>query len=163
MSTTTKIDAPAGLPYVDITREVSASPDLVYRAYTDPELIARWMGPRALTTKVERYDVRDGGTWRYVQREPDGKQHGFHGVFHGTPSTNGITQTFEYEGAAGHVSLQTVMFEALDGGRTRIHAHAVFQAVEDRDMMAESGMEYGVKEGFERLDELVATLQPVAR
>lgn len=150
----TRIDARPGLPFIDMTREFAAPRELVYRAHTDPELLAQWIGPRRLTTDVVRFDVRDGGTWRFVQRDADGSEYVFHGVFHGDPSPEGIVQTFEFEGAPGHVSLDALKFDELDG-RTTLRVHSVFQSVEARDAMVSAGMETGVQEGYERLDELV--------
>jgi uncharacterized protein YndB with AHSA1/START domain len=157
---TTRVTAEPGLPFIDIEREFNAPRDLIFRAHTDPELLVQWLGPRRLTMTVDRLEIRDGGTWRYVHREPDGTEHGFHGVFHGTPSLDGIVQTFEYEGAPGHVSLESLMLEERDG-RTLVRAHAVYQSIEARDAMIQSGMEHGLNEGYERLDELIARLVPV--
>jgi uncharacterized protein YndB with AHSA1/START domain len=109
---------------------------------------------------VDRYDVRDGGSWRYIHRDADGAEYGFHGVFHGTPSPDSMVQTFEFEGAPGHVSLDAITLEEHDG-RTLLRGHSVFQSVEARDAMIEAGMEGGLTEGYERLDELIARLVPV--
>ena len=156
----TKIIAPSGVPQVVITREFDAPRELLYRAFTDPALIVQWLGPRRLTMTVERLDVRHGGEWRYIHRDADGNEYGFHGVFHGTPSPDGIVRSFEFEGAPGHVSLETATFEE-HGGRTLVRQNAVFQTVEDRDLLVRSGMEQGVNEGMERLDDLVARLATV--
>jgi uncharacterized protein YndB with AHSA1/START domain len=151
----TQIVAEPGVPQIVITREFDAPRALLYRVHTDPELLVQWLGPRRLTTHVERWDVRDGGTWRYISRDGDGTEYGFHGVFHGMPSPEGgIVQTFEFEGTPGHVSLGTLTFEEL-GGKTLVRVNDVFQSVEDRDAMLESGMEDGFNEGCERLDELL--------
>ena len=160
MATTaqTQIIAAPGVPQIVITREFDAPRALLFRAHTDPALLVQWLGPRRLTMTVDRWDVRDGGTWRYIHRDADGNEYGFHGVFHGTPSPeNGIVQTFEYEGAPGHVSLETLTFEER-GDRTLVRVNDVFQSVEDRDAALESGMEEGINEGYERLDELLARL-----
>jgi uncharacterized protein YndB with AHSA1/START domain len=149
------VEAAPGLPFIDITREFDAPRELVYRAYTEPELLAQWLGPRRLTMTVERWDVRDGGSWRYTHRDTDGSVYGFHGVFHGDPSLDRITQTFEFDGAPGHVSLETVAFEERDG-RTLVRNHSVYQSIAARDAMVASGMEQGLSEGFERLDALLA-------
>jgi uncharacterized protein YndB with AHSA1/START domain len=154
----TRITAEPGIPQVIIEREFDAPRGLVFRAYTEPELLAQWLGPRNLTMKIDRYEVRDGGTWRYVHIDPDGNEYGFHGVFHGDPSLDGIVQTFEFEGAPGHVQLETLTFEERNG-KTLARTNSVFQSVEARDAMIESGMEQGVNEGYERLDELLASLQ----
>jgi uncharacterized protein YndB with AHSA1/START domain len=154
----TEITAERGVPLIVMTRDFDAPRDLVYRAYTEPELLVQWVGPRELATAVDRYDVRDGGRWRYVQTDPEGHEHGFHGIFHGTPSPEGIVQTFEYEGVPGHVMLETTTFEERNGA-TLVRMVASFQSVADRDGMVASGMEHGVHEGNERMDELLARLQ----
>jgi uncharacterized protein YndB with AHSA1/START domain len=153
----TRLTAEPGTPLLSFEREVAAPRALVYRAYTEPALLAQWLGPRRLTMRVDQFDVRHGGAWRYVSIDADGTEYGFHGVFHGTPSPDRITQTFEFEGAPGHVSLDTLVLEDL-GGRTRIRTTSVHQSVEARDAMIVSGMEGGVVEGFEQLDELLARL-----
>jgi uncharacterized protein YndB with AHSA1/START domain len=154
----TRITAEPGIPQIIISREFDAPRDLVFRAYTDPELLVQWLGPRDLTMAVEAYDVRDGGKWRYVSTDAEGNEYGFHGVFHGTPSPYGIVQTFEFEGTAGHVSLDTYTFEER-GGRTLVRSVSSFQSVEDRDGMVASDMERGVRDSGERLTELLAKLQ----
>ena len=143
-----------------MTREFDAPRDLIFRAHTEPELLAQWLGPRRLTMIVDEYDVRDGGKWRYIHRDSDGSEYGFHGVFHGTPSPDSIVQTFEFEGAPGHVSLDSLTLEERDG-KTLLRAHSVFQSVEARDAMVAAGMESGIQEGYERLDELIDRLVPV--
>lgn len=158
---TTQFDVPEGLPYVDITRQFNAPRDLIHRAYTDPELLAQWLGPRKMTMTVDKWEVRDGGAWRYVQTDPDGTDWGFHGVFHGPQTPDQMIQTFEFEGVPGHVSFSELRLEEADG-RTTARTHVVFMSLEDRDGMVQSGMEWGVVEGYERLDELVARLAPVA-
>jgi uncharacterized protein YndB with AHSA1/START domain len=154
---TTKITAEPGVPYIDFEREFAAPRDVLFRAHTEPDLLVQWLGPRRLTMIVDRYDVRDGGTWRYIHRDTDGTDYGFHGVFHGTPSPDGIVQTFEFEGAPGHVSLDSIKFEERDG-RTVVHGRSVFQSLEARDAMVQAGMETGLTEGYDRLDELLARL-----
>lgn len=154
MSRTT-IDAPAGQPFIDVSREFDAPRDLVFRAFTEPELLAQWLGPRKYEMLVDEYDVRAGGSWRYRHRGADGTEHAFRGVFHGEQTPDGMLQTFEYEGAPGHVSLDQMVLEDR-GGRTVVRGHSVFQSVAARDAMIESGMEGGMNEGFDRLDELLA-------
>lgn len=155
----TQITAEPGVQTIEIAREFAAPPELVFRAHTEPDLMVQWLGPRQYTLRVDRFELRDGGTWRYVHQDADGTGYGFHGVFHGTPSVDGIVQTFEYEGAPGHVALERLTFEPVDGGnRTRIHTLSVYQSVADRDAMVESGMEDGLNEGYERLDELFGSL-----
>jgi uncharacterized protein YndB with AHSA1/START domain len=158
MSHKTEITVEPGSPLIVMTRDFDAPRDLVFRAYTDPQLLVQWLGPRELTTTVDQYDVRDGGRWRYVQRGPDGHEHGFHGIFHGAPSPEAIVQTFEYEGVPGHVMLQTTTLD--ERGRTTLaRTVSSFQSVADRDAMVASGMERGVHDSDERLDEVLARLQ----
>jgi uncharacterized protein YndB with AHSA1/START domain len=154
----TEITAEPGIPQIVITRDFDAPRDLVFRAYTDPELLTQWWGPRDQTMTIDRYDVRDGGTWRFVASDPEGNEYAFHGVFHGTPSPDGTVQTFEVEGMPGHVSMETLTLEEHDG-RTLARTVSVFQSVEDRDGMIASGMERGVNESYERLAELLTTSQ----
>jgi len=151
----TVITAEPGMPLITITREFDAPRDLVFRAHIDPELLVQWLGPRGLITTIDRYDAHDGGTWRYVQKDADGNEYGFHGVFHGIPSPEAIVQTFEFEGVPGHVMLDTTTLEQRDG-RTLMRTVSSFQSVEDRDGMIASGMEHGVRDSGDRLEELLA-------
>jgi len=157
----TQIITEPGTHQIEIIREFDAPRELVFRAHTEPDLLVQWLGPRALTMHVDHLDARHGGTWRYTHRDADGTEYGFHGVFHGAPSVDRIVQTFEFEGAPGHVSLESLTLEEI-AGRTRLHALSVFQSVTARDAMIESGMETGLTEGYERLDELIERLVPVS-
>ena len=152
-----QVTAEPGVPQVLTSRAFDAPRDLVFRAFTEPDLLAQWLGPRKYTMRVERLEVRDGGTWRYVFSDDAGGTDGFHGVFHGEPSPEGIVQTFEYEGAPGHVSMDTVTFEEREG-RTTVRTNTLFQSVEARDAMVDAGMTGGMNEGYEQLDELLAKL-----
>ncbi len=158
----TQIIAEPGVPQIITTREFAAPRELLFRAFTDPELIVQWLGPRNLTMTIDRHDPRDGGTWRYIHRDAEGNEYAFRGVFHGTPTVDGIVRTFEHEGTPGHVSLETATFEER-GGKTLLRENAVFQSVANRDEMVESGMEEGVNDSMERLDELIARLAAEAK
>ena len=152
-----QITAAPGVPQVLTSRTFDAPRELVYRAFTEPDLLVQWLGPRRYTMTIERYDLRDGGTWRYVHVDDAGNEWGFHGVFHGEATLDGIVQTFEFEGAPGHVSMDTVTFEET-GGTTTVRTNSVFQSVEARDAMVEHGMASGMNEGYERLEELLGKL-----
>ncbi|MFL5757558.1 MAG: SRPBCC family protein [Chloroflexota bacterium] len=154
---TTEITAEPGSPYIDMTREFDAPRDLVFRAHTEPELLSQWLGPAKYRMTIEEYELRDGGVWRYTHADDEGHAFGFHGVFHGTPSPQRMVQTFEFDGAPGHVSLDALTLEERDG-RTIARMHSVYQSLEARDAMIEAGMEGGVREGYERLDALLARL-----
>jgi len=154
---TMQIIAEPSVPIVVISSEFDAPRELVYRAHIEPELLVQWLGPRRLTMTIDHQEVRDGGRWRFVHRDADGNEFGFHGVFHGEPSPEVTVRTFEYEGAPGHVSLEMLTLEELDG-KTLARTVSVYESVEDRDAMVQSGMEKGVREGTERLEELLARL-----
>ena len=155
----TKITAPEGTPFIDMEREFDAPKELVHRAYLEPELVKQWLGPRQYEVEIERWDARDGGEYRYVHTDGTNR-YGFHGVFH-SMSIDNMIQTFEFDGAPGHVSLDTQSIEDLPGGRSRVKVHSIFMSVADRDAMVEAGMSSGVEDGFNRLDELLASQQPV--
>ncbi|WP_125616795.1 SRPBCC family protein [Specibacter cremeus] len=148
------ITAEPGTPFATITREVDAPPADVYRAYTEPDLLVQWLGPRGLVMELGDYDVRPGGKWSYTHRDPSGMAFGFRGVFHSVTPGEQLVQTFEFDGAAGHVCLERVDLADL-GGRTRITVFDVFQSVEDRDAMLASGMEDGLTDSYERMEELL--------
>lgn len=138
-----------------IKRVFDAPPEAVFQAMTDPAQIPQWWGPRQYQTIVDYADVRNGGSWRYLNRDDQGNEYAFHGVFHDITPAQRVTQTFEFEGVPGHVSLETATLEPLDGGRTQYVAVSVFQSVQDRDRMVQSGMQEGTTDTMERLAELV--------
>jgi uncharacterized protein YndB with AHSA1/START domain len=147
-----------GKQELTITREFDAPRALVFKAFTDPKLVAQWFGPRKYKTTVDKMDARPGGLWRMVQRDENGNEHGFHGVHHDVVAPERIVATFEYEGVPGHVLLQTVVFEAL-GEKTRMAEQLVFQSVADRDGMVASGMAEGSDESMEQVDELLEKMK----
>ena len=151
----TRIVADPTLPTVVIIREFDAPPERVFRAHTDPELVAQWLGPRRLTMRIEEYDARTGGSYRYVHHDDDGNEYGFRGVFHEVRPVDRIVQTFSFDGYPDSVSLEILVLEDL-GGRTRLTGTSVLDSLEARNGMVASGMEVGIREGYERLDELLA-------
>jgi uncharacterized protein YndB with AHSA1/START domain len=152
----TQIIADPALPTIEIIREFDAPPERVFRAHTDPELVVQWLGPRGLEMRVDRYDARTGGSYRYTHKDADGNEYAFFGAFHEVRPNERIVQTFTFEGYPDGVSLETATFEDLGDGRTRLVAKSVGYTIEERDAMLASGMETGVREGYERLDELLA-------
>ena len=156
MSNALKLTVPEGLPFIDIEREFDFPVADVFRAHREPELVAQWLGPRRLTMKVDHYDFRTGGSYRYTHTGPDGVAHLFTGVLHTVRDNDFAVQTFEYGGYPDVVSIEFLTFHDLGGGRTRLNVHAVYPSMEARDGMAQSGMESGVREGYERLEELLA-------
>jgi uncharacterized protein YndB with AHSA1/START domain len=156
----TKITAEPGKQEIVITREFDAPKELVFKAFTDPELYTQWLGPRGFTMTLETFEPRNGGTWRYVHKDKEGNEYAFHGVYHDVTAPERIISTFEFEGLPekGHVVLETARFEALPGNRTKLTSQAVFQSVEDRDDEIQSGMEEGVNDSYDRLAELLEKL-----
>jgi uncharacterized protein YndB with AHSA1/START domain len=156
MSNPVVIDATPGQSFADITREFEAPAAAVFRAHADPELFATWIGPRGYETRLTDWDFRTGGSYRFEQDGDDGGTYGFRGVFHTVRANELIIQTFEYEGAPDEVSIDVIRFEELPGGRSRIVDHSVFASVEALETMIEQGMEVGMREGYEQLDDLLA-------
>ena len=154
----TLITAEPGRQEVFIIREFDAPRELVFKAHTDPNLFVQWIGPRGLSTTLGSFEPVSGGNWQFTQKDQDGNEYSFHGVFHEV-SLDRVIQTFEFDGLteSGHVTLETMTLEALPNGRTRLTNQSVFQSVVDRDGMIQSGMEQGVNEGYERLDALLAS------
>jgi len=162
MTTTTRreteIEAAQDVPTITITREFDAPRELVFRAWTDPELLVQWLGPKASRMRVTHWDCRTGGSWAYVDgREGDPEYAAFYGSFHEIREPERLVQTFTWAGAPDGVSLETLTLEELPGGRTRSVAVSVVASFEIRDMILSSGMDTGVIEGFEKLDELLGT------
>ncbi len=156
-----KIIVESGKQELFIIREFDAPREIVFKAFTDQEIYAQWIGPRGLTTNIETFESKNGGSWRYIQKDPQGNEFAFHGVNHEVLAPERIIGTFEFEGLpeTGHVILQTAKFEELPGDRTKLTSQSVFQSVEDRDGMLMSGMEEGVNDSYNRLDELLEKMQ----
>jgi len=152
----TTITVEPGKQELFITREFDAPRELVYKAHVDPDLYIQWLGPRGYEMVLETFEPHNGGRYRYIHKDNDGNEFGFHGVFHEI-AEDLLIQTFEFEGLPerGHVILDTMRLEELPGNRTRATIQSVYQSVSDRDGMVQSGMERGVNEGYERLDELL--------
>jgi uncharacterized protein YndB with AHSA1/START domain/dihydrofolate reductase len=153
----TTVRAQPGTPFIEVVREFAAAPAKVFRASTDAELVARWLGPREMEMRIIEYDVRSGGSYRYVHRDPQGNEYTFRGVFHTVTPHSRIIQTFEWEGEPDVVSVDSMTYEDL-GGRTRLRTQTVFPSVEARDKALENGMERGIVESMDRLEELVERL-----
>ena len=146
-----------GKQEITITRVFDAPRELVFKAFTDPELVPRWFGPRGYSTTVDKMDARPGGLWRFVQRNEKGDEFAFRGVHHDVVAPERIVATFEFEGVPGHVLLQTVNFEPL-GQKTRLVEQLVFQSVADRDGMVASGMQGGSDDSMDRMAEILAEM-----
>jgi uncharacterized protein YndB with AHSA1/START domain len=156
MTNPVEIEAVPGTSYADITREFEAPVEALFRAHADPELFRIWIGPRDENSRITHWDFRTGGGYGFEQNGSDDKTHGFRGVFHTVRENELIIQTFEYEGWPDEVSIDVIRFESLPNGRSRIVDHSVFPSVESLEGMISAGMEQGMREGYEKLDELLA-------
>jgi len=151
----TQIFVDPKVPAVRIVREFDAPPAKVFRAHVDPALFSQWNGPRGNEMRTDYFDCRTGGSFRYVIARK-GHEAWFHGSFHEVRPSELIVQTFTYEGFPDGVALEKLVFEDLGGGRTRLTATSLVDSFEDRDAFVASGMESGVREGYEKLDEVLA-------
>ena len=152
----TRIEADPNLPTIRIVRDFNAPRSRVFRAWTDPELVARWLGPKSTTMRIEEWNARTGGSYRYSAWRDDQELARFYGSFHEVRPDERLVQTFTFEGVPDGVSLETVTFEDLDDGRTRVTALSVVDSMEARAAVLTSGMDVGVIEGYEKLDALLA-------
>lgn len=153
----TEIVAEPGVPQVIVRREFATTPQVLFRAHTEPDLLARWLGPPELPVTVDRLEPRDAGRWRYTQVDAHGRPYSFHGLFHGDPSPEQIVQTYEFDRRPGVVYLNIITFEPR-GRRTLLRQNTVFPSVEDRDLYVRTGMERGLRDSHAQLDTLIATL-----
>ena len=160
MKNQTKITAEKGVQELFITREFEASRELVFKAFNEPDLLVQWLGPCDMTMKIDHFDNRTGGSYRFIHSTANGQEFGFNGVIHEVAEPERLIRTFEFEGLPerGHVVLETATFEALAGNRTKLTIQSVFRSVADRDGMVASGMEHGVVESHQMLDELLEKL-----
>ncbi len=154
----TEITIPAGEPIITIRRYFKAPPELVYRAVTEGEFLRRWFGPRRLEVSECEVDLRVGGTWRIVHRAPDGMEFAFHGEFLELDPPRRRVGTFVYEGAPEHQAVETLVLEPVEDG-TMVTSTNRHSSLEARDMHVANGMEQGIIESNERLEELLASMQ----
>ncbi len=151
-----KVIAEPGKQEVVMSREFNAPRELIFKVFTDPTLVPKWWGPHGITTVVDQMEVRMGGIWRYVQRDEDGNEYAFHGVYHDITAPERLVYTFEFEGMPGHVVLETVTLTE-QGGKTIMTDTSLFQSVDAREGMLQSGMEQGAAESWDRLEALLIT------
>ncbi|HEV7232218.1 MAG TPA: SRPBCC family protein [Bacteroidia bacterium] len=153
----TTITAEPGKQELFITREFEAPREMVFKAFSEPQLMMKWLGPRDMTMEIVKLDNKSGGSYRFIHTDKSGARYGFNGAIHEVCKPERMIRTFEFEGLPerGHVSLEIATFEALPGSRTKLTIQCVFRSVMDRDGLVQSGMERGVSEGHTRLDELL--------
>lgn len=151
-----QLTVPDGLPFIEFEREFDHPVAEVFRAHADADLISKWLGPRDMKMDIDHYDFHTGGSYLYHHTGPDGIPYAFSGVFHTVRENDFAIQTFEFGGYPDIVSVDFLTFEDLGGGRCRLRGHSVFPSMAARDGMAASGMEGGMSEGYQRLEELLA-------
>jgi uncharacterized protein YndB with AHSA1/START domain len=151
----TELAVDRDLPLIRITREFDASPGQVFRAHIDPDLVVQWLGPRRYQMRIDHYDCRTGGSYRYLHFD-DTDEFAFYGSFHQVRPSELIIQTFTFEGMPDGVALERLIFEDLHDGHTRLATTSLFETFSTRDAMIADGAEGGVREGYERLDEVLS-------
>jgi len=149
------IEADETLPMIHIWRDFAGTPAQLFRAHTNPELFARWVGPEGLESVIDRWDATDGGSFRFRGSDGGGDEQAFHGCFH-TVRPDRLVQTFTWEAMPDDVALETMTFEDLGDGRTRLHATSLCDSFEARDGWLRSGMEVGVNDGYAAIDRMLA-------
>ena len=150
----TTIEADPKLPIICMTRDFAATPEQLFRAHTDPALFAQWVGPNAMDTRIEHWDARTGGSWRFVSVR-EGEEYAFRGCFHEVRRDR-MVQTFTFEGEPDGVALETLWFDDLGNGRSRLRTQSLVESLEGRDAWLASGIETGVNEGYAKLDGMLA-------
>lgn len=155
MSNPLTVNAPEGKPFVEYEREFDFPVHAVFHAHVDPGLYSQWIGPRGLTTRIDVFEPRPGGAYRFVQAGDDGAEYAFRGVFHSVREDEFLLQTFEYEGYPDAVTLEYAAFSELPGGRSKLTGRSVFPSLEARDGYAAEGMETGMSEGYDQLDDIL--------
>jgi uncharacterized protein YndB with AHSA1/START domain len=149
------IEADETVPMIHIWRDFAATPQQLFRAHTDRDLYARWVGPAGSNVVIDRWDATEGGAFRFRGDDSDGAEYVFRGCFH-TVRPDRIVQTFTWEGMPDGVALETLTLEDLGDGRTRLHVTSLCDSFEARDAWLRSGMEIGVNDGYAAIDRMLA-------
>ena len=142
---------------IRIERVFAAPRERVWRAMTDPNLVAQWWG-RGNKLVIEKFEPKRGGHWRFVEHSPDGV-HGFEGRFREVTPPERVVQTFEWDGMPGHVIVEHMTLEDLGDGRTRLITVSLFHTTEERDGMLQSGMEGGLNQSYAALDDVLSQMK----
>lgn len=154
---TLQLTAPVDTLAMEFTRDFDASVAALFAAHADPDLVRQWLGPRDLEMEIAEWDFRDHGGYRYTHRNERGA-FSFNGTFHTVRTGELIVQTFEFDGAPDMVNLEYLWFDDLGDGRSRLRGRSICPTTEARDALLSSGMEGGMTEGYDKLDELLPTL-----
>ena len=148
----TSVSADPGVPIIRISRDFRATPARLLRAHTDPELFAQWIGPGSLRTRIDHWDARTGGSFRYASVGDE--EFAFHGSFHEIRPDR-IVQTFTYAGSPDGVLLQWLWFDDLGDGRARLRTQSLAESFEIRDSWLRSGMDTGLDQGYAKLERML--------
>lgn len=164
MANKTVVTAEPGKQELFITREFDAPRELVFKAHVDPDIYVQWVGPNDLEMSIQKLDAFDGGTFEFTHTR-GGHSYRFFGSYHEVLAPERIIGTFEFDGLPerGHVIMGKTTFEELPGNRCRLVHQSVFFSLGDRDGMVQSGMERGVDEGYEKLDNVLKGLNSKAQ
>ena len=141
-----------------VTRIFAAPKKLLYKVFTDPKHKTIWWRCDSVTNVFVQMDVRQGGTWRIIQKDNSGKEFAFHGEYLEVIAMEKIVNTSEYEGMPGHIIIETNTFEEC-GTKTKLTITSLFQNGEDLEGMVKAGMESGTKESMDHIEELLISNQ----
>lgn len=142
-----------------MSRIFDAPRELVWEIVIDPNQVPKWWGPGYATTIVDRMDVRIGGSWRFIQKEPEGNEYAFSGVYREVTPPERLVYTFEFEPMAGHAATETITFRELPDHKTEMTSETAFNSLEDLEGMLQTGMEGGAEDSWDRLEELLMIAQ----
>lgn len=156
MSNPLTLHAPDGKPFLEYRRDFEFPVGEVFKGHTDPDLYARWVGPRDVDTRIDEFDARPGGAYRFVHSRGE-EAYAFRGIFHTVRQDEFLLQTFEFEGYPDVVTLEYTTFTELRGGRSSLSGRSLYPSVESRDQFVSNGIEDGMSAGFNQLDELLAS------
>ena len=158
MSNPLTLHAPEGEPFLEYRREFDFPVSEVFKAHTDPDLYARWIGPRDLATRIDVFDARTGGAYRFVHSRGE-EQYAFRGIFHTVRPDEFLLQTFEFEGYPDVVTLEYATFAELPAARSSLSGRSLYPSVESRDQFVSNGINEGMSDGYDQLDELLASVR----
>lgn len=149
MQQKTQVYAEAGIQELVVTRMFDLPVELLFKAYTEPEIVEQWMG-----TKVLKLECREHGSYQFVTTDPMGNKHRFNGVIHAFQPNRKITRTFEMENSPLPVQLEFLEFEALTPDTSRLTMHMVFKSVAHRDQLLQLPFAQGINMAHHRLQEI---------
>jgi uncharacterized protein YndB with AHSA1/START domain len=153
---------------VSMERVFNAPKELVWKAHTTPELIQKWWGTDDSEMVVDKMDVREGGEWRFVNKpslaanatKMNGQEYAFHGTYRKVDAPNSLTWTFNFEPIGpGHELTETIIFEDMGDGKTKIKTTSQFLTIQDMEGMMSQGMETGATQSWNRLEKLLQSMK----